>query len=235
MQNVRRFSGRICWFLLLAAVLVPGIIIAGASAANVNIEAYLGDTINLQGESYVGDTVYLFLTGPNLPVNGVTLEDLTLRADQGDFTTISVENQHWSYQWDTSLIKPALEPGTYTIYETPQPVDLANLGSDYQTVEIYLKNPYPNTNPQNYGVSINAAPAYTLNPHASTNAPTPTPVPSSPTTSPPTTIIPVTKVPMVASTVPTPAPTTRAAIQPWTCILAILFLTGILWSVKRIR
>ena len=237
-RNIRIFSVGLCC-VLFVIVLVPGIFIASASAANVTVEGYIGDTVNLQGESYVGDTVYLFVTGPDLPVNGVTLEDLTSRADQGHFTTVDVENQHWSYHWDTSLIKPAIEPGTYTIYETPQPVDLANLGSGYQTVEVYLQNPYPYTNPQSLGVSINAAPAYTLNPemHTSTEAPTPTPVLQSPTqTPPPTTVLPPpeTKVQAVPTSVSTPAPT-QAATLPGTDILAILILAGILQSVKRFR
>jgi len=60
------------------------------------IAAYIGDTILLSGYSYGISTVYLFLTGPNLHVNGDALNDITARADQGHFTEVNVDgNDHW--------------------------------------------------------------------------------------------------------------------------------------------
>ena len=47
------------------------------------IDAALGEVIPLQGYSSSSNYVYLFLTGPNLPSNGVQLNDITKRADQG--------------------------------------------------------------------------------------------------------------------------------------------------------
>ena len=54
------------------------------SAADASIEAELGDTLNLHGLSYTGNSVYLFMTGPGLPENGVTLTDVSQLADQGN-------------------------------------------------------------------------------------------------------------------------------------------------------
>ena len=77
--------------LLLALTVVP--------AAAVT-EAYIGDTIPLSGFSYGSPTVYLFLTGPNLPANGVALDNIDARADQGSFTRVDVDSdQRWSYRW----------------------------------------------------------------------------------------------------------------------------------------
>jgi len=43
-----------------------------ATAADINIEAELGDTLNLHGVSYTGESLYLFMTGTGLPEDGVT-------------------------------------------------------------------------------------------------------------------------------------------------------------------
>ena len=74
------------------------LIVSPGSAADIDMEGYLGETITLHGFSYVGDSVYLFLTGPGLPENGVTLTNTDLRADQGQFTVVGVDdNQEWTY------------------------------------------------------------------------------------------------------------------------------------------
>jgi hypothetical protein len=70
--------------------------------------------IPLSGYSYDSSAVYLFLTGPNLPVNGVALNEITARADEGHFTEVSVDsNDHWEYQWGTKAIGGRLDAGTY--------------------------------------------------------------------------------------------------------------------------
>jgi hypothetical protein len=62
--------------LVLACILL----ITSASAAP-GIQASLGNIVPLSGYSYGSHTVYLFLTGPNLPVNGVALNDITQHAE----------------------------------------------------------------------------------------------------------------------------------------------------------
>ena len=51
-------------------------------------QTYIGDTVRLSGYCYTSPTVYLFLTGPNLPANGVALDNINSRADQGGFTEV---------------------------------------------------------------------------------------------------------------------------------------------------
>jgi hypothetical protein len=85
------------WILIVC--LLSGLVIGSASAADAYYDGYLGDTIDLHGVSYTGTQVFLFMTGPNLPANGVTLPEISLRADQGDFTTVDLNsNQEWSFK-----------------------------------------------------------------------------------------------------------------------------------------
>lgn len=115
--------------------------ITAATGADIDTEGIMGEPITFHGYSYVGDSVYLFLTGPGLPVNGVTLTDITLRADQGHFTVVDVdENQEWRYTWKTSRIDSEIDDGTYTIFVTNEPKDLSQLGDDsrYKTISVYL-------------------------------------------------------------------------------------------------
>jgi hypothetical protein len=76
MQKNVRTTARGAVVLIVMLVLLSGAIAAGAT------QTYLGNIVKLSGYSY-GDTVYLFLTGPNLPVNGVALDNINRLADQG--------------------------------------------------------------------------------------------------------------------------------------------------------
>ena len=112
----------LCCGLLLLFVLT------GAAAANGLIQTYLGDTVPLSGYCYTSSTVYLFLTGPNLPSDGVALDNIYSRADQGGFTEVSVDsNDHWKYDWDTGSLGGRLDAGTYTVWAVDGPNDLSNL------------------------------------------------------------------------------------------------------------
>ena len=112
--------------LLCVLTSVPS---CAAAGADVSIEGVMGETIAFHGFSYVGDSVYLFLTGPGLPENGVTLTDISQRADQGHFTIVSVDDdQEWTYLWKTSRIDSEIDPGTYIVYVTNKPSDLSHLG-----------------------------------------------------------------------------------------------------------
>jgi hypothetical protein len=121
---------------------VMGVVVCGAAAAPTEAW-YLGDTITLTGYSPGSPVVYLFLTGPNLPSNGVALDDLTSRADQGGLTRVQVDDDdHWVYHWDTHAVGGRLDPGTYTIWITSEPVDLSHIGSaDYRTISVTLQRP----------------------------------------------------------------------------------------------
>lgn len=165
---------------------------APVSAASDTIEAAMGETINLHGVSYSSDSVYLFLTGPNLPANGVPLNDVTKRADQGAFTTVDVDSdQTWVYHWDTSRLNNRLDYGTYTVYVVTDPVDKSQLaGHQFSTLSVYL------TNPGLSGVSVSGGVSGTLRPTEHATVPVitsmplmalPSPVPTSPVT---TTVLP---------------------------------------------
>jgi len=122
---------------LLVVVLISGVI------ASPSESWFLGDTITLSGYSPESSTVYLFLTGPNLPSNGVSLDDISLRADQGGLTRVRVDDQdHWVYRWDTHAVGGRLDPGTYTVWVTSEPVDLSRLGNaNYRAIPITLARP----------------------------------------------------------------------------------------------
>ncbi len=187
-----------------------------AAGADVEMEGYLGETITFHGFSYVGDYVYLFMTGPGLPVNGVTLTDISQRADQGQFTVVPVDtNQEWTYIWKTSRIASQIDPGTYTVYVTNEPADLSHLGetSSYKTYSVFLKD---SGLPK---VSIEAEHVYTRNP---VDQISPSPAPSVNMTSPAppvSTSSPATTIPVTTQTAP---PTTRSGTGLLNAVLALL-------------
>jgi hypothetical protein len=125
-----------CLFALACLFLITGV-----SAAS--IQASVGEIIPLSGYSYGSQTVYLFLTGPNLPVNGVALNDITKHADQGYFTRVQVDgDDHWSYKWGTGNLGGRLDSGTYTIWVVNGPNDLSPLSqADYSTISVTLGKP----------------------------------------------------------------------------------------------
>jgi hypothetical protein len=121
---------------------VTGVVASGASAAP-DEAYYLGDTITLSGYSPESPVVYLFLTGPNLPSNGIALDDITARADQGGLTRVRVDDHdRWVYRWDTHEAGSRLDPGTYTVWITSEPVDLSSMGgAGYRTISLTLRRP----------------------------------------------------------------------------------------------
>ena len=90
MEQYRRKGIGMVSVLILLLVTVT-MIIPAVWAVSDSIQASMGDVIPLHGVWYSGDSIYLFLTGPNLPANGVSLNDVTQRADQGSFTMVDVD------------------------------------------------------------------------------------------------------------------------------------------------
>jgi len=128
-----------CICLILAAI-----IFACPVAAAGTIQTYIGDVVPLHGYSYTGSYVYLFLTGPNLPVNGVALDNIYLPADQGYATQVPVNGDgSWDYKWGTGSITGKLDAGVYTVWVADGPADLSHLQNvDYSTITVDLSNPY---------------------------------------------------------------------------------------------
>jgi PEGA domain len=124
-------------------ILISCFLLTGTAAAQ-GIQAYMGDTIPLSGYSPSSPYVYLFLTGPNLPENGVALNNINLRADQGGFTRVAVDggNDMWSYKWGTNSLGGRLDEGTYTVWVVNGPEDRSNLGNaEYATISVTLGSP----------------------------------------------------------------------------------------------
>jgi len=229
MTHVNRYTGIAFGICLLLACITPGVVIGSVSAADAYYDGYLGDTIDLHGVSYSGTQIFLFMTGPNLPANGVTLTDISQRADQGHFTTVDLDSgQQWSFKWNTARIQSLIDPGTYTVYITTEPVDLSHLGgtSTYKTLSVYLRNPETPQGSSGPGT-------YTLNPekHTSTMSVVPSIVIASPTVTPNQTPLMVTTETPLVTSVTTSAPTspaTQAPMSLMTSIIAFAAVAGIL-------
>lgn len=209
----------ICTVLLAATV--------SAESYSKDYTGYLGETIALNGVSYTSDTIYLYMTGPGLPANGVPLTDTTKRADQGDFTIIGVDSdQHWSYKWDTSKLENQIDPGTYLVYAVNVPADASSLaGHSYQTLSVYLKDGMLAKD----RVSVGAK--YTLNladDDPVTSSPTPTVTTVPPTSPPPTTL------PETTLTTAAPAPVTTKK-SPVFQILPMIALVAGVFCIARMK
>ncbi len=206
--------------------IIPGFFITAAAGADVSYDGYLGDTIILHASSFDSNTVYLFMTGPGLPENGVTLTDTTQRADQGHFTIIDVgSNQQWSMTWKTSRIQSQIDPGTYTVYVVNAPVDKSqSAGHSYQTLSVYLKDPGSQ-------ISFPGGTSYTMNPEAHVET----------STSPPTTATTVaTPTPTVTTISPSPTPspvpsatTTRPASPSVLVVITGIVVVGLFFCRMR--
>lgn len=124
--------------VLLACLFLAGTVSAGG------IQAYVGDVVPLSGYSVSSNNVYLFLTGPNLPVNGVALNDITKLSEEGGFKVVPVMggDDSWSYKWGTSNINGRLDDGTYTVWVADCPCDRAHLqNANYGTISVTLGSP----------------------------------------------------------------------------------------------
>jgi PEGA domain len=136
MPEIVRISTRGMVALIAILVIFSGPVASGQT------QAYLGDVVKLSGYSYTGSSVYLFLTGPNLPPNGVALDNINRHADQGGATQADVDgNGHWVYLWNTGA--PGLDPGSYTVWVADGPADVSRLSTvDYRTISVLLLEPF---------------------------------------------------------------------------------------------
>ena len=214
-----RMAGVVFLVCLCASLVVSPAAGYAYSQTNQTFEGYLGSTIDLSGVSYNSKEVYLFMTGPGLPDDGVTLTDTTKLASQGQFTMINVDSsQQWSFTWDTSRIENYINPGTYTVYVVNAPVDESNLaGHSYQALIVYLKD----TGTGNKG-SVNVGTSYTLNPGGLIDDTTvTTTITTAPPTAPPTIIVQNTTVTTLPTTIITSTPTQRSASLPWEALICV--------------
>ncbi|OPY35902.1 MAG: PEGA domain protein [Methanoregula sp. PtaU1.Bin051] len=136
--QIRRSPG----WIILAAIIILCPLLSGTAVAE-SITAPLGDTVELSGYSYGSMDVYLFLTGPNLPVNGAAINDITFPADQGGLVRVPVDSTgRWSYDWATNAIIGGLDEGTYTVWVSTVQADRSRLRSgEYSTLSVTLRRP----------------------------------------------------------------------------------------------
>ncbi|NYT17379.1 MAG: hypothetical protein GKC06_05170, partial [Methanomicrobiales archaeon] len=143
--------------LLIAAVFL--LIAFPAMAVTVP----LGDTLPLSGSAPGADSVYLFLTGPNLPANGVKLDDISVPVITGvpsTFAQAPVDaNGNWEYTWYTRTTGGLVDAGTYTVYVVTEPVGRRDLGSadSYATIPVTLTWPTLTILPG--GITISSEPS----------------------------------------------------------------------------
>ncbi|MCT8335956.1 PEGA domain-containing protein [Methanoculleus sp. Afa-1] len=107
---------------------------------------YLGEELVISGTNTDSNNVYLFLTGPNLPANGVRLDGSMSPVENNNatsFTSTPVEaDDTWSYKWDTGSITRSLDAGGYTIYAISEPRSKESLSDvKYGTTTIQLRPP----------------------------------------------------------------------------------------------
>jgi MYXO-CTERM domain-containing protein len=125
---------------VLALVLALSCLTGGAAAASVT--AAVGDEIPLSGAAPGADVVYLFVTGPNLPTNGVRLDNIgseVITGTPGSFTRATVTGTTWRYTWNTRTAGGTLDAGVYTVYVLTQPVGRRDLGdTDYASITVTL-------------------------------------------------------------------------------------------------
>ena len=128
-------------FWLSAAAILGVAVLCGISGA-ADINAAIGDRVNLTGTTVGTDTIYLFVTGPGLAPDGVRLDNMRMEVVSGmpsTFTAVDVSNDRWAYSWNTARQGFTLKEGIYTVYATKQPVSKADISSaTYDTVEVSL-------------------------------------------------------------------------------------------------
>jgi len=101
-------------------------------AGSADINAAIGDKIPLSGTAVGTDWIYLFVTGPGLPQDGVNPGRMQVPAVTGEpdtFAMVDASSDHWSFIWNTARQGFELKEGIYTMYAVKTPVNKADLGS----------------------------------------------------------------------------------------------------------
>jgi len=161
-KNIIRHFQRIplilCFIVLVTGA---GFYAAPCAAASSPVTVPLGDVITLKGVAPGSDSVYLFLTGPNLPPNGVKLDNIrspVVTWNPSTFTKVDVINDRWSYKWYTRTSGGVLDAGSYTVWAVTQPVGKSDLQyADYTTIPVVLTSNVVTTGAG--VISVNSTPA----------------------------------------------------------------------------
>ncbi len=105
---------------------------------------YLGEKVVFSGQNTDSDSTYLFITGPDLPAEGVKLASPKNAVVSGSPDTFTVVKTNPDKTWDYSYYTANLpfQAGTYTVYAASQPKTANQLGTDAANVGIILKKPF---------------------------------------------------------------------------------------------
>jgi hypothetical protein len=129
------------WAVPIVILCIVLVVVPGSAALSVP----LGDEIPLTGTSTGSQTVYLFLTGPNLPANGIRLSDgaPVVTGSSSSFTRVDVMTDNtWRYEWDTGGLGGIIDVGSYTVYVVGEPAGKEDLaGKEFATVHVSLTKP----------------------------------------------------------------------------------------------
>ncbi|MBP2132921.1 hypothetical protein J2128_000842 [Methanomicrobium sp. W14] len=151
-----------CGGLIFLALTVFSLFTAPVCAITV----YSGDTAPLSGAASGTDYVYLFLTGPNLPYSGVSLDDISSSVQTGDsstFTRVNVRNYRWSYDWDTSTAGGVPDPGNYIVYAVNNPTGRGDLSDEeYSYIQVKIVNPSLSASAGSQGITTVTETTWTL-------------------------------------------------------------------------
>lgn len=122
-----------------AIILIAVMALFSVTSAAGQTQTYIGNVVTLSGYSYSGEYVYLFLTGPNLPPDGVALDN----GNRPGATRVDVDaDGHWIYQWYTGATGGRLDAGSYTVWVTDSPTDRSHVSSvNYNTISVSLSIP----------------------------------------------------------------------------------------------
>jgi hypothetical protein len=149
--------------ILLVCMLAAGGLPAMAAAAD--IYATIGDIIPLNGTALLVNTVYMYMTGPGVPANGARMDNSNAAVVTGDpstFTQLAVNDDAWTYTWNTGRVTGGLAAGLYTVYVATQPAAANDLnGVQYSDIQIQLSRAVTtgtlvvSSSPMNAQVSLN--------------------------------------------------------------------------------
>jgi hypothetical protein len=149
-------------FILVSALAVLVLLTGQAASAGASVTAAIGDRVSLSGVAPGAETVYLFLTGPNLPPDGVRLDDISVPVTTGipsSFTQATVSGDLWEYTWYTNTRGGTLDAGIYTVYVTTTPAGRNALGNAvYSTIAVMLTRPSIVAGPAGY-LTVHTLPA----------------------------------------------------------------------------
>lgn len=162
---------RIIYLLLGLALLALPASAAVSFSTPSSVDLTLGDPITLTGTAEHTSVLYLFMTGPGMNPNGVSLNDRQALAETGNMVKAYVTPEgRWEYTWFTQAIsgKSGLSAGTYTVYASDTPQHAGALvkctGCAYDTITVTLSIPavQPTASTKMGSIDIRAPPGLTI-------------------------------------------------------------------------